>query len=87
MAAIRKSRAVGLAGVLVLVGMSLATAADKVTIDNFVRAETDRYFKQRVEQGCLGQWCHDREPAPIDRQPIIRMNRDTPYSVAIFDLS
>jgi hypothetical protein len=58
-----------------------------VNIDTFTRAETDHYFKKRVEQGALGQFVHDREPTPIDRQPIIRMNRDTPYSVAIFDLA
>jgi hypothetical protein len=58
-----------------------------VTIDTFVRAETDHYFAKRVEQGALGQFVHDREPTPVDRQPIIRMNRDTPYSVAIFDLT
>jgi hypothetical protein len=68
MVAIGKSRAIGLAGSIVLGGMSLATAADKVTIDNFVRAETHHYFKDRVDQGCFGQWCHDRQPAPIDRQ-------------------
>ena len=67
-----------------------AEAQDKpvpVTIDNFTRAETDHYFRKRVELGCFGQFCHDREPTPIDRQPIIRMNRDTPYSAAIFDLT
>jgi hypothetical protein len=58
-----------------------------VNIDNFVRAETDTYFRKRVEQGSLGKFVHDREPAPIDRQPVIRMNRDTPYSVAVFDLT
>lgn len=58
-----------------------------VTIDTFVRAETDRYLKQRVDQGGLGKFVHDREPTPIDRQPVIRMNRDTPYSVAVFDLT
>ena len=58
-----------------------------VTIDTFVRAETHRYFTQRVEQGAFGQFVHDREPTPVDRQPIIRMNRDTLYSLAVFDLS
>jgi hypothetical protein len=58
-----------------------------VTIDNFIRAETDRYFKQRVVQGCLGRFCHDREPTPVERQPVVRMNRDTPYSIAVFDLT
>ena len=58
-----------------------------VTIDTFARAETDRYFTQRVEQGCLGEFCHDRQPTAVDEQPVIRMNRDTPYSLAIFDLT
>lgn len=58
-----------------------------VNIDTFVRAETDRYFKERVERGCFGVFCHDREPVLIEAQPIIRMNRDTPYSGGIFDLS
>lgn len=69
----------------------LQTGAQKktvpVTVDNFIRAETDRYFKQRVEQGCLGRFCHDREPTPVERQPVIRMNRDTLYSIAVFDLT
>ena len=30
---------------------------------------------------------HNREPAPVDNQPVIRMNRDTLYSFAVVDLS
>jgi hypothetical protein len=29
---------------------------------------------------------HRREPTPIDKQTVIRMNRDTLYSAAVFDL-
>ena len=29
---------------------------------------------------------HRREPAPIDNQTVIRLNRDTLYSSAVFDL-
>jgi hypothetical protein len=58
-----------------------------VNIDAFVRAETDRYFKERVDRGCFGILCHDRQPVPIDGQTIIRMNRDTPYSGGVFDLT
>ena len=29
---------------------------------------------------------HRREPTPIDKQTVIRMNRDTHYSAAVFDL-
>ena len=72
---------------LVCSAASAAVAAERITIDNFVRAETDHYFKNRVDLGCFGQWCHDRKPTPIDRQLIIRMNCDTAYSAAIFDLT
>jgi hypothetical protein len=58
-----------------------------VTIDNFIRAETDHYFKAKVERAGIGAWAHDREPTPIGQQTIIRMNRDTPYSQAVFDLT
>ncbi|MBA4709335.1 DUF1214 domain-containing protein [Aquitalea magnusonii] len=58
-----------------------------VTVDTFVRAETDRYFKQRVEQGAFGKFHHERGPVDVDKQLVIRMNRDTPYSTGIFDLT
>jgi hypothetical protein len=62
-------------------------AAEPVTIDNFKRAETDQYFAKAVAGGCLGKICHERAATPVDRQPVIRMNRDTPYSNVIVDLS
>ncbi|WP_441243275.1 DUF1254 domain-containing protein [Tardiphaga sp. 768_D3_N2_1] len=58
-----------------------------VTADNFVRAETDLYFGGVIKDaGGIGKFFHNREPTPIDRQTVIRMNRDTLYSGAIFDL-
>jgi hypothetical protein len=58
-----------------------------VTVENFARAETDVYFtKLMKESGGLGKFAHHREPASIDNQTVIRMNRDTLYSFAIFDL-
>lgn len=58
-----------------------------VTVDNFVRAETDRTMARYVAQGAFGKFFHIREPAPIDRQDVIRMNRDTLYSAGVFDLT
>ncbi|NSL54923.1 DUF1214 domain-containing protein [Uliginosibacterium aquaticum] len=58
-----------------------------VTVDTFVRAETDRYFKQRYEQGAFGKFHHERGPVDVDKQLVIRMNRDTPYSTGVFDLT
>ena len=61
--------------------------AEIVTVDNFVRAETDLTLKRYVAQGGFGKVVHVRESAPIDKQDIIRMNRDTLYSFGVFDLT
>jgi hypothetical protein len=64
---------------------SLAVATP-VTVDNFTRAESDLYFRNVVKEGGLGTFAHRREPAAIDNQTVIRLNRDTLYSSALFDL-
>lgn len=64
-----------------------AFAAEPVTIDNFRRAETDHYFKTYVDKGCFGKLCSDREAPAVDKQDVVRMNRDTPYTAGIFDLT
>lgn len=59
-----------------------------VTVENFVRAETDRYF-ERYAAGPgrhLGQFLFRRDVSPIDDQTIVSQNRDTLYGGAIFDL-
>lgn len=59
-----------------------------VTVDNFTRAETDHYLAANAKTlGGLGRFQHSREPTAIDRQTVIRMNRDTLYSFAVFDLA
>jgi hypothetical protein len=60
--------------------------ATPVTVDNFIRAESDLYFRNVVKEGGLGRFAHRREPAAIDNQTVIRLNRDTLYSSALFDL-
>ncbi len=72
-----------------LCGLAIATAnaVELVTTDNFNRAETDFYFKKKVDDGMFGKIVHVREPAPIDKQLIVRMNRDTLYSFGVFDLT
>ena len=57
-----------------------------VNVDNFVRAETDRMFAAMLaEAGGVNQWLHYRAPTPVDKQTVIRMNRDTLYSAAVVD--
>ncbi|OYW57191.1 MAG: hypothetical protein B7Y80_12810 [Hyphomicrobium sp. 32-62-53] len=64
-----------------------ASAGTIITLDNFTRAETDYYMSTYVAKGCFAKLCNDREPTPVDKQPVVRMNRDTLYSVAVFDLA
>lgn len=59
-----------------------------VNVDNFVRAETASQFDRMVDMaGGINQFLHLREPTPLDKQSVIRMNRDTLYSAAIVDIS
>lgn len=60
----------------------------KVNAANFARAETHRMMAglQR-DAGGVNRLLHNREPAPIDKQTVIRMNRDTLYSFAVVDIS
>ena len=64
------------------------TADDKVIVtpDNFIRAESDVYMAAQFKDGAFGAFKHTREVAPVDRQLIVRLNRDTIYSSGVFDL-
>lgn len=57
-----------------------------VTVDNFVRAESDLYFGNVVKDNGFGKFFHRRVPADVEHQVVIRLNRDTLYSSAVFDL-
>ncbi|UCF39343.1 MAG: DUF1214 domain-containing protein [Acidobacteriota bacterium] len=62
--------------------------AVSVNVENFVRAETAAQFARLIGlSGGINQFFHLREPTPLDRQAVIRMNRDTLYSAAIVDIS
>jgi hypothetical protein len=81
-----KAFSAGLAG-LAFAAAAVAQAPQPVTIDNFVRAESDMYLSAFVsESGGLGKFSHRREVASIDNQTVVRLNRDTLYSSAVFDL-
>lgn len=58
-----------------------------VNVDNFAIAETHRMMHdlQHVSGG-VNQFTHNREPASINAQAVIRLNRDTLYSFAVIDL-
>ena len=59
-----------------------------VTVDNFVRAETAAQFDSYMKlTGGVNKFFHFREAVPLDKQTLIRMNRDALYSSAIVDIS
>lgn len=64
-----------------------STERVEVTIENFTRAETDRYLKSRVDAGGLSSLYHSRAPVSIDKQPVVRANRDNLLSYGVFDLT
>ena len=71
-------------------GMVAANSTGQVivNVDNFVRAETSAQFDRTLEFcGGVNTWFHIRQPTPLDKQSVIRMNRDTLYSAAIVDIS
>jgi hypothetical protein len=69
---------------------ALADAADgettPVTVENFSRAETDTTMAAYVNEDAFGKFMHARTPPSVDDQKIVRMNRDTLYSIGVFDL-
>ncbi len=63
-------------------------AGVKVTPETYIRAETDRQFAEIVKMaGGVNRFYHFRSPTPLDKQNVVRMNRDTLYSMGIVDTS
>jgi hypothetical protein len=60
--------------------------AIEVNIDNYARAEVASQVDRFLGFGAaVNGWTHIRTPTPLDQQSVIRMNRDTLYSVAVVD--
>ena len=69
--------------------MKEKTNRAKVTVANYVRAETDHMIRANMKAfGVkIGGMAHVRQPTTPDNQPVIRMNQDTLYSGTVLDLS
>jgi hypothetical protein len=68
--------------------MSNDKNATVVNVDNYVRAETAAQFDRFIAgAGGVNAWNHNRKPTALDKQNVIRMNRDTLYSFAVVDIS
>ena len=67
-----------------------ARAADspEVTIQNYVRAETDLQMRTYVEKmDAFGKFNHVRDAYDVTSKDTVRPNRDTIYSWGVFDLT
>ena len=59
----------------------------KVTIDNYVHAESNTNMAGYVQKGAFGKFLHEREMVNAADQIVIRSNVDTLYSMLIVDLT
>jgi len=65
-----------------------ADGGEPVNVLNYTRAETDMQFKSyAAKAGGVGKFLRLREPYSVEDQTTIRGNRDTLYSVGVFDLA
>ncbi len=63
-------------------------AKEPVNYENFAEVETNLTAGRIVKAAeGVNKWIHFKSPTPLDKQTIIRMNRDTLYSIALVDVS
>jgi hypothetical protein len=66
----------------------MADDTPEVTIQNYVRAETDLQMRNYVENmDAFGRFAHLREATDVTNRDTIRPNRDTLYSWSVFDVT
>lgn len=70
-----------------LAASTAGAAPQAVTPASFARAETHGYIASVIARGGMGRFAHLRELAAADRPLVVRPNRDTLYSTAVFDLA
>jgi hypothetical protein len=59
-----------------------------VTQETYCRAETDRTLANFAKlSGGVNRWYYYRSVTPLDKQTVVRMNKDTLYSGAVVDTS
>ncbi|REJ96981.1 MAG: DUF1254 domain-containing protein [Planctomycetota bacterium] len=72
---------------ILLLAPTAAAGGEPVNVLNYTRAETDMQFKSyAAKAGGVGKFLHLREPYSVEDQTTIRGNRDTLYSVGVYDL-
>lgn len=76
----------GLLFLALAVPHAYSAEAQKVTPQTFIRAETDNMYSAMIDNaGGTNKFFHFRKPTPLDKQTVVRMNRDVLYSGGVFD--
>ncbi len=73
---------------LIVGNINIAYAQEGVIVipETFIRAETDRMFQNFSKQADgVNKLYHFRKLTPLDKQTVIRMNKDALYSMAVVD--
>jgi hypothetical protein len=74
--------------ITVAIGASACATASpvEVTVDNYSTVETSRQYEIQIENaGGMNKLDHWYGTTKVDKQPIIRLNQDTVYSMGIVD--
>lgn len=59
----------------------------KVTVETYPVYETSRQLLKYQDEAGINKFAHRRVLTPTDNQPVVRMNRDTYYSMATVNVS
>lgn len=70
-----------------MVSAEFDSAPARVTLDDFVRAETDITFGRLVGKSGIGRLVHDRRPLRPEDVIVVRQCYDFMYTFGVFDLS
>ena len=59
----------------------------KVNVRNFIQADTYFNYDRMMSPDGVNLWAHQREPWRVDKQTVVRVNRDCLFSMAVVDIS
>jgi hypothetical protein len=77
-----------IAGLMIPLFAGQSFATETLTVETYVRAESDVQMKGYTKAPFeFGKLTHNRDPYDVNNQITIRGNRDTLYSLGVFDLS
>ena len=87
--------------IALLLGLATPTLAEPVTsiadffqpdgmtatAENYPTLETSRQLLAAQDRAAVNDFAHNRKLTPTDDQPVVRMNRDTFYSLSLIHIS